>query len=497
MAAASIGVVGLGVMGSSLSLNLAEKTREVVAGFDLSAEKGAATEARAATEGLAELFASYSELGRFVGALAVPRRIVLLVPAGPPVDACLRDLGELLEPGDVVVDGGNEWYENTERRERELAAKGIHYMGCGISGGAEGARHGPALMVGGPRDAWDLVSGPLVSIAAKAPTDGKPCVSYCGKGGAGNYVKMVHNGIEYGDMQLIGEAYALLRASGRSNENISALFRRWNAVDHPLRSFLIEITAKILVVEDDDDGSPLVDRVLDRTGSKGTGKWTVKDAADLGVPAPTVSAALEARYVSSLKDLRLKASEILGTPKTAPSFTDIQLEDALVCSKICSYAQGLALLEAAATKHGWDLRLADVLEGWRGGCIIRANLLVDFHAAVANDPDFDNLLLAPEIAAILEARHLGWRALVSAAITNGVPVPAMANSLAYYDALRSPRLLSAALTQAQRDCFGGHTYNRTDEAPTLAFTSDWLALAAKKQLPDDDDDDDHGGGASA
>ena len=472
---ATTGVVGLGVMGGSLLLNIAEKTGEMVCGFDLSGEKAELAAARGKAEGLK--VQCYSDLGAFVGSMEPPRKIVILVPAGGPVDACLASLGPLLSAGDVIMDGGNEWFENTERREREMAEKySVHYFGCGVSGGAEGARHGPALMVGGPPAAFALLKPTLTKIAAQHPA---PCLVYCGPGGAGNYVKMVHNGIEYGDMELIGEAYGLLRARGMTNVQAAALFERWNRDDSLLQSFLIEITAKILMKDNGD----LVDQVLDQTGSKGTGKWTVQEAANKGVPMPTVSAALEARYTSAQRQTRLKASAALAAvPTTTETIENndafvTDLEAALVCSKICSYAQGLALIEAAKEEYKWtDLRIADVLRCWRGGCIIRAKLLVDFAAALGDDTSLDNLILHPTIAKIITDRVPQWRRLAAAAITSGnVPVPALTASLAYFDALRSSRLNSAALIQAQRDCFGGHTYKRLDDPTGPSHTSNWLS----------------------
>jgi len=501
LASSSYGVVGLGVMGSSLILNLAEKTGSPVSGFDLSAEKCASAEARALAEGFAAgQVRCFSELGAFVESLSVPRKVVLLVPAGPAVDACLGSMGPLLSPGDAVMDGGNEWYENSERREAAMRDRyGVHYLGCGVSGGADGARHGPALMVGGAKEAFSLLRDGLEKIAARAR--GAPCVVYCGPGGAGNYVKMVHNGIEYGDMELIGEAYALLKAKGLSNSDCADLFATWNEPPSELRSFLIEITAKILrkkKTTTQEDGGDLIDNVLDKTGSKGTGKWTVQEAANQGVSAPTIAAALDARYASAHKATRLKAATTLTPPRVAvddASFTAEDLEAALVCSKICTYAQGLALINAAKQDKGWtDLRVADVLRCWRGGCIIRAKLLVDFADALVeqNDDDrdgddqddaggkkkekIDNLLLHPAIAALIADREPQWRRLVANAIADGqVPVPALAASLAYFDALRSPHLQSAALIQAQRDCFGGHTYKHLDDPDGPAHTTDWLA----------------------
>ena len=473
---ASYGVIGLGVMGSSLILNIAEKTGSRVAGFDLSSEKCGAAENRAVTEGFAEgTVKAFTKLEEFVDFIDMPRKIILLVPAGPAVDACLKSLGPLLASGDVVVDGGNEWFENTERREKTMRDDfKVHYVGCGVSGGAEGARHGPALMVGGPPEAFGLLKSTFEKIAARAAEDNAPCVVYCGTGGAGNYVKMVHNGIEYGDMELIGEAYALLSSSGYDNLACSKLFESWND-DTLLQSFLVDITAKILKK----DQGTLVDTVLDKAGSKGTGKWTVQEAANQGVPAPTVAAALDARYSSALFSVRAQAGPLLLQESTSIEPLETlasDLEAALVCSKICSYAQGVALIQAAQKEHpGWDVSIAEVLRCWRGGCIIRAKLLVDFAAAVAETPNLDNLILHPTIAKMITTRVRQWRRLVAYAIASGqVPVPALSASLAYYDALRSPRLKSAALIQAQRDCFGGHTYKRLDDPDGPSHTSDWL-----------------------
>ena len=438
---ASFGVVGLGVMGSMLALNMCEHTGEKIAGYELDAAKGAAAKAKAEAEGFGGVFEAFSDVAAFVGALKAPRRIVLLVPAGKPVDACLASLRPLLAPGDCVMDGGNEWFENTERRAAAYAEAGIHYLGCGVSGGA-------------------------------------PCLGYFGAGGAGNYVKMVHNGIEYGDMQLIGEAFALLTSTSvcagdapRTSGACAAIFDAWNG--GPLKSFLVEITGGILK-KLDGDGAPLVDKVLDSCGSKGTGKWTVKEAAEQGVPAGTIAAALEARYLSSLKATRgaLAAAAAPADPAPARALAAATLENALLCAKICSYAQGLALLAAASESHGWAVNVPDVLACWQGGCIIRAALLVDFRAAFEASPGLENLLLAPPIAAMLEARIADWRAVVGLAVATGVPVPALSASLAYYDSLRSAVLPSASMIQAQRDCFGGHTYKRQDKPGT--FTSDWL-----------------------
>jgi len=476
-ATSSFGVVGLGVMGSMLALNLAEKTGEKIAGFELDAAKAEAAEKKAASEGLGGAFSAFTDLAAFVAALKTPRRLIMLVPAGKPVDACLKSLTPLLAAGDCVADGGNEWYENTERRAAEMAAAGVHYLGCGVSGGAEGARRGPSLMVGGPADAFDLLKPTLAKIAARAP-DGAPCLGYFGPGGAGNYVKMVHNGIEYGDMQLVGEAFLLLSettdAAGRARDPAAcgACFRAWNR--GPLQSFLVEIAGGILAKRDA-DGQPLVSKVLDVCGSKGTGKWTVQEAAELGVPAATVAAALEARYLSALKATRAKfAGGVAEAPPPSTKLDDGALEGALLCAKVCSYAQGLQLIAEASEARGWAARLPDVLNCWRGGCIIRAALLADFREAFLDEPGLPNLLLHPSIQRLLAPRVAAWRRVVGLAVARGIPVPALSGSLAYYDSLRRGELPSASLIQAMRDCFGGHTYKRADQPGTFTTGSAWL-----------------------
>jgi 6-phosphogluconate dehydrogenase len=413
---ASFGVVGLGVMGSMLALNLAEKTGENIAGFELDPGKAKAAEAKAAKEGLGSVFKAYTDLKDFVNALTTPRRIVMLVPAGKPVDSALAALGPLLDRGDCVVDGGNEWYENTERRAAQFSSLGLHYVGCGVSGGAEGARHGPSLMAGGPREAFDLLEPTLKKIAAQV--DG-PCLGYFGSGGAGdgrcqnrkrdhplhcemetiphwslsragNYVKMVHNGIEYGDMQLIGEAFLLLKNTqngkglSRSTKDCARIFDKYNR--GKLKSFLVEITAGLLKKRDDRSDSMLVDQVLDSCGSKGTGKWTVQEFADKGVACGTVAAALEARYLSALVAQRRRFSSIatVGVHEDlCPRIPEGLLEDALLCAKICSYAQGMALIRTTSLQKGWSAEPDAVLRCWQGGCIIRADLLRDFRKAYA------------------------------------------------------------------------------------------------------------------
>jgi 6-phosphogluconate dehydrogenase len=476
---ASFGVVGLGVMGSMLALNLAEKTGESIAGFELDPAKAKGAEAKATKEGLGSAFKAYTDLKDFVNALTTPRRIVLLVPAGKPVDSALAALGPLLDKGDCVVDGGNEWYENTERRAAQFSALGLHYVGCGVSGGAEGARHGPSLMAGGPREAFDLLEPTLKKIAAQV--DG-PCLGYFGSGGAGNYVKMVHNGIEYGDMQLIGEAFLLLKNTqngkglSRTTKDCARIFDKYNR--GKLKSFLVEITAGLLKKRDDRSDSMLVDQVLDSCGSKGTGKWTVQEFADKGVACGTVAAALEARYLSALVAQRRRFASIatVGVHEDlCPRIPENVLEDALLCAKICSYAQGMSLIRTTALAKGWSAEPDSVLRCWQGGCIIRADLLKDFRKAYADDPSLENLLMHPSIVQILNKDRIhAWRAVVGVAVQRGLPVPALSASLAYYDSLRRPYLENASLIQAQRDCFGGHTYRRRDD-PDGTHTTQWLA----------------------
>jgi 6-phosphogluconate dehydrogenase len=384
---ASFGVVGLGVMGSMLALNLAEKTGENIAGFELDPNKAKGAEAKATKEGLGSAFKAYTDLKDFVNALSTPRRIVMLVPAGKPVDSALAALGPLLDRGDCVVDGGNEWYENTERRAAQFSSLGLHYVGCGVSGGAEGARHGPSLMAGGPREAFDLLEPTLKKIAAQV--DG-PCLGYFGSGGAGNYVKMVHNGIEYGDMQLIGEAFLLLKNTqngkgvSRTTKDCARIFDKYNR--GKLKSFLVEITAGLLKKRDDRSDAMLVDQVLDSCGSKGTGKWTVQEFADKGVACGTVAAALEARYLSALVAQRRRFASIatVGVHEDlCPRIPEAVLEDALLCAKICSYAQGMSLIRTTSLQKGWSAEPDAVLRCWQGGCIIRADLLKDFRKAYA------------------------------------------------------------------------------------------------------------------
>lgn len=426
------------------------------------------TVARAERENLSSKLVGFADVADFVASLARPRKIILLVKAGRPVDATIDTLKNLLEEGDLIIDGGNEFYTNTERRGRMLSQYGILYMGMGVSGGEEGARYGPSLMPGGPKEAWNMVSSMMEKVSAQV--DDGPCVTYIGPGGSGNYVKMVHNGIEYGDMQLIGEAYDLLRnVAGLSVPEISEVFEQWNK--NELKSFLIEITAKILKQLDDvvEDGTYLVDRVLDQTGSKGTGMWTMQEATARAVPSPTIAAALEARYISALKKDRKLASSVLEgpTPKKANPAEQKQIVDdirkALYASKICSYAQGMNLIRTAGLEGDWKLDLGAISRIWKGGCIIRAKFLDRIKAAYDRDADLPSLLIDAEFASELIQAQTSWRRVAILAIQNGIAIPATAGSLAYYDSFRRQTLMSAQMVQAQRDFFGSHTYKRLDQ----------------------------------
>ncbi|KAI0559556.1 6-phosphogluconate dehydrogenase decarboxylating [Gracilaria domingensis] len=465
---AEIGLVGLAVMGQNLALNIAEKGFSIAV-YNRSSAKVDDTVARAEREGLSDRLTGYKDVAEFIQGLSRPRKIIMLVKAGAPVDATIATLQGLLEEGDLIIDGGNEFFTNTERRGKALQDKGIMYMGMGVSGGEEGARNGPSLMPGGPKSAWELIKPMMEKVSAQV--DDGPCVTYIGPGGSGNYVKMVHNGIEYGDMQLIGEAYDLLRnVAGLSVEEISDVFEEWNAAE--LQSFLIEITAKILRQKDDlvNDGSYLVDKVLDQTGSKGTGMWTMQEAAARGVPAPTIGAALEARFVSALKKDREIACGVLEGPafsaETNPDMKKQIVADvrkALYASKICSYAQGMNIIRTAGVDGDWGLNLGAISRIWKGGCIIRAKFLDRIKAAYDRDASLPSLLLDEEFAAELIGAQESWRRIAVLAITNGIAIPATASSLNYYDSFRREVLMSAQMVQAQRDFFGSHTYKRLDK----------------------------------
>jgi 6-phosphogluconate dehydrogenase len=417
----------------------------------------------------------HKDVAEFIASLEKPRRVIILVKAGKPVDATIDVLSEHLEAGDLIIDGGNEWFPNTLRRAEALSEKGIQFMGMGVSGGEEGARNGPSLMPGGPREAYELMLPVLSKIAAQV--DDGPCVAYLGPSGSGNYVKMVHNGIEYGDMQLIAEAYELLRVvGGLSNEELADVFGAWNAGE--LESFLIEITEKILRKKDDAGDGYLVDKILDKTGMKGTGRWTVQEAAEKSVPAPTIAAALEARYLSGLKEERVAASAIISGPDEAAITGRVSKEQlvedvrrALYASKICSYAQGMNIIKAASQEYDWGVDLGECARIWKGGCIIRARFLNRIKGAYDRNADLPNLLVDGEFADEINERQPSLRRVVSLAVAAGIAVPAFSASLGYTDAYRRPRL-PANLTQAQRDFFGAHTYERVDKEGS--FHTAWV-----------------------
>lgn len=470
MSEMAIGMVGLGVMGRNLSLNMEEKGFPVAA-YD--AWPGPVDAFAEATKG--KRIAAFKSLEGFVRSIRRPRRIIMLVKAGEVVDKTIAALRPLLEPGDMLVDAGNEYFKNTERRTGELKEAGLRYFGMGVSGGEEGARHGPSLMPGGDRAGYDELAPILTEIAAQHP-DG-PCVTYVGPGGSGHYVKMVHNGIEYGDMQLIAEAYDVLRANGLSNEELAEVFEEWNRGE--LRSYLIEITAAIFRKKDPFGSDRfLVDAILDAASMKGTGKWTVQEAAELGVPVPTIAAAVDARIISSMKAARLEAARALSGPdpsRTSSSVGDREslisdVRRALYASKICSYAQGMNMLKTASSAYRWDLNLRELARIWQAGCIIRAELLGRIKAAYDSAPDLPNLLVAPSFKDEMAPCQDAWRRVIGEAISRGVPLPGMAASLSYYDAIRSARL-PANLIQAQRDFFGAHTYKRVDREGD--FHTEW------------------------
>lgn len=465
----AIGVIGLAVMGRNLALNI-ESRGYAVSVYNRSREK---TDELIAEFPGRNLVPTYT-LEEFVASLETPRRILMMVKAGEATDATIASLKPLLEKGDVLIDGGNTHFTDTIRRNQELAQSGLHFIGTGVSGGEEGALRGPSIMPGGQRDAYDLVEPILKQIAAKAPSDGEPCVAYMGPDGAGHYVKMVHNGIEYGDMQLIAESYAVLKdVAGLTNDELGAVYTEWNQGE--LDSYLIEITSKIFGKKDDETGKQLVDVILDRAAQKGTGKWTSQNALDLGVPLPLITESVFARVLSSLKTERVAASKILSGPAAAPfdgdraAFVEA-VRRALYLSKVISYAQGFAQLRAASEEYGWNLDLGTIAKIFRAGCIIRARFLQKITDAYAKDPALANLLLDPYFKDIAANYQTALRDVVVAAVKAGVPVPAFASAVAYFDSYRSERL-PANLVQAQRDFFGAHTFERTDRSGS--FHANW------------------------
>ncbi|CAI0414787.1 unnamed protein product [Linum tenue] len=468
-----IGLAGLAVMGQNLALNIAEKGFPISV-YNRTTSKVDETLQRAQNEGPFPLSGHYTPRD-FVLSLQRPRSVIILVKAGSPVDQTIAALSEHMESGDCIIDGGNEWYENTERRIQEVSNRGILYLGMGVSGGEEGARNGPSLMPGGSFEAYNNIKDILEKVAAQVE-DG-PCVTYIGEGGAGNFVKMVHNGIEYGDMQLISEAYDVLKnVGGLSNEELGEIFGEWNRGE--LESFLIEITSDIFKVKDDLADGELVDKILDKTGMKGTGKWTVQQAAELSVAAPTIAASLDCRYLSGLKEERENAAEILKEAGLKSGIDKKRLIDdvrqALYASKICSYAQGMNLLRAKSIEKGWNLNLGEMARIWKGGCIIRAVFLDRIKQAYQRNPNLASLIVDPEFAKEMVQRQAAWRRVVGTAISAGISTPGMCASLAYFDTYRRARL-PANLVQAQRDLFGAHTYERVDRPG--AFHTEWTKLA--------------------
>ncbi len=470
MVKADIGVIGLAVMGENLILNMESKGFAVACYNRTLSKVDDFVNGRGAGK---NIIGTYS-IEELVEALARPRKVMLMVKAGQPVDDFIASLLPHLEPGDIIIDGGNSFFGDTIRRTRYLEERGLLYVGTGVSGGEEGALHGPSIMPGGSVEAWPHVKPIFQAIAAKV-ADGTPCCDWVGSDGAGHYVKMVHNGIEYGDMQMIAEAYfSMKHLLGLTPAEMHEVFKAWNQGE--LDSYLIEITGDIMAYEDEETGQPLVEMILDTAGQKGTGKWTSVSALDMGTPAPTVAEAVFARFMSALKAERVAASKILGGP--TPEFRADregfveEIRQALYASKVCSYAQGFQLLKMAAAEHKWDLDYGGIALIWREGCIIRAQFLERIKNAYDADPVLSNLLLAPYFREGIARSQTAWRKVVATAVQNGIPVPAFSSALAYYDGYRNGRL-PANVLQAQRDYFGAHTYERVDKPRGEFFHTNW------------------------
>jgi 6-phosphogluconate dehydrogenase len=467
---ADIGLIGLAVMGENLALNM-ESRGFSVAVYNRTAEK---TRAFMAGRAAGKRFIATDSLTELVQNLKPPRRVMLMVKAGAAVQETIAALVPLMSEGDIIIDGGNSNYGDTERRVAEVERQGLRYVGTGVSGGEEGALKGPAIMPGGSPEAWEVLRPLFEAIAARAP-DGSPCCQWIGPGGAGHFVKMVHNGIEYGDMQLIAEAYHMMRDLLQlSGDTMQAIFDSWNRGD--LQSYLIEITAAILDFREA-DGELLLERILDAAGQKGTGRWTVTAALDLGVPLTLIGESVFARCLSSLKDDRVAAAEILSPLAGNPDVPDPEpfvadLEQALLAAKIISYAQGFALLREGSATYGWSLNYSDIAMVWRNGCIIRSGFLERIAEAFQTEPDLASLVLAPFFREKLRQAQTGWRRVAAAALQHGIPIPALASALTYYDGLRCARL-PANLLQAQRDFFGAHTYERVDRPRGEFFHTEW------------------------
>jgi len=466
---AQIGVTGLAVMGSNIARNFARHGYTVA----LHNRSIAKTDALLADHGSDGNFVRSETIAEFLAALERPRRVLIMVKAGEPTDAVINELADAMEPGDIIIDGGNALYTDTIRREKAMRDRGLHFVGAGISGGEEGALNGPSIMPGGPAESYKSL-GPLLEEIS-AHVDGVPCCAHIGPDGAGHFVKMVHNGIEYADMQLIGEAYQLLRdAAGLSPAQIADVFTEWNAGD--LDSFLVEITAEVLRQVDAKTGKPLVDVIVDEAEQKGTGRWTVKSALDLGVPVTGIAEAVFARALSgSVPQRRAAVGMASGTlgerPTDAKKFiTDVS--QALYASKIIAYAQGFNQIQAGSDEHDWGITPGVLATIWRGGCIIRAKFLNRIKEAFDTDPDLATLIAAPYFRDVISSAVDGWRRVVVTATELGIPIPGFSSALSYYDGLRSERL-PAALIQGQRDFFGAHTYGRTDAAPEARFHTLW------------------------
>ena len=471
---ANIGLIGLAVMGQNLVLNMNDHGYKVAV-YNRTASK---TDNFLSGPAKGTQVASTYSLEELVQSLESPRIVMLMVKAGEVVDHYIEQLLPLLSPGDVIIDGGNSLFTDTNQRTDALRKKNILYIGTGVSGGEEGARHGPSIMPGGNSDAWPIVQSILQAISAKV--DNQPCCQWVGDDGAGHYVKMVHNGIEYGDMQIICEAYHLMSEGlGLSVEQMQSIFAQWN--QGKLNSYLIEITSNILGYKDE-DGSPLLDKILDTAGQKGTGKWTGINALDLGIPLTLIGEAVFSRCLSAMKDERVTASKVL--PKTVKKWSGDQqaminaIQDALYASKIISYAQGFRLMREAAQEYGWKLNYGEIALMWRGGCIIRSSFLNDIKQAYSVNSELENLLLADFFAKAMQQASIGWRRTVIMGIELGIPTPAFSSALAYYDGYRSARL-PANLLQAQRDYFGAHTYERIDRPRGEFFHTDWTGHGGK------------------
>jgi 6-phosphogluconate dehydrogenase len=484
-----IGLIGLAVMGQNLALNIADHGFAISVYNRTTAKTDEFVKENPKTPGKLTGCATMKD---FAASLKKPRKAVILVKAGGPTDAVINELAAVFEPGDIIIDGGNALWTDTIRRERDLKAKGLRFIGSGVSGGEEGARFGPSLMPGGDAAAWaelkpiweavaskvDAVTGVELTGATpgKPIKGGVPCVAHIGPDGAGHYVKMVHNGIEYGDMQMICEAYDLMRGLlGMTPDEIGTTFEEWNKGD--LNSFLIEITAKVLKQKDPETGKPLVDVILDTAGQKGTGKWTSANALDMGVAAPTIAEAVFARCLSAVKDERVAAAKALRGPKRAMTNPDKakiieQIRDALYCSKICSYAQGFQLMREAQNEYKWKLNFGEIAQIWRGGCIIRASFLQKITEAFAKKRSLDNLLLDPYFKKTVKKAQKNWRKVIALAVKHGIPVPTLGSALSYFDSYRTEDL-PQNLLQGQRDFFGAHTYERKDKPRGEFFHIDW------------------------